>query len=117
MLCSLEARSPFLDIEVVDLAPRIPPHLKLRDRATKWTLKRVLRGLIPDEIIDRPKKGFGMPIGRWLRERKLVVDVNKTPSGLDRGFVSRKEIAHVRDKADERLYLWCQWVLNEWSSR
>jgi asparagine synthase (glutamine-hydrolysing) len=117
MLCSLEARSPFLDIEVVDLARRIPSHLKLRDRATKWILKRALRGLIPDEIIDRPKKGFGMPIGRWLRERKLVVDVNKTPSGLDRGFVSRKEIAHVRDKADERLYLWCQWVLNEWSSR
>jgi asparagine synthase (glutamine-hydrolysing) len=117
MLCSLEARSPFLDIEVVDLARRIPSHLKLRDRATKWILKRALRGLIPDEIIDRPKKGFGMPIGRWLRERKLVVDVNKTPSGLDRGFVSRKEIAHVRDKADDRLYLWCQWVLNEWSSR
>src|SRR5688572_2961170 len=117
MLCSLEARSPFLDLEVVDLARRIPAHLKLRNGETKWILKRALRGLIPDDIIDRPKKGFGMPIGRWLREKRLVVDVEKTPAGLDRAFVARKQAAHAVGKADERLYLWSQWVLNEWNSR
>ena len=114
MLCSLEARSPFLDLEVVDLARRIPASLKLRNGETKWILKRALRGVIPDEIIDRPKKGFGMPIGRWLREKKLVVDVAKTPPGIDRRFIERKQSAHLGGKADERLYLWCQWVLNEW---
>jgi asparagine synthase (glutamine-hydrolysing) len=117
MLCSLEARSPFLDLEVVDLARRIPAHLKLRNGETKWILKRALRGVIPDDIIDRPKKGFGMPIGRWLREKRLVVDLDKTPAGLDRSFVARKQSAHVAGKADERLYLWSQWVLNEWNSR
>ncbi len=117
MLCSLEARSPFLDIEVVDLARRIPSSLKFRKGETKWILKRALRGVIPDEIIDRPKKGFGMPIGRWLREKKLFVDVEKTPAGLNRDFVARKQAAHTAGKADERLYLWSQWVLNEWNSR
>jgi asparagine synthase (glutamine-hydrolysing) len=117
MLCSLEARSPFLDIEVVDLARRIPASLKLRKGETKWILKRALRGVIPDQIIDRPKKGFGMPIGRWLRERKIVVDPAKTPAGLNRDFVARKQAAHVAGKIDERLYLWSQWVLNEWNTR
>jgi asparagine synthase (glutamine-hydrolysing) len=117
MLCSLEARSPFLDIEVVDLARRITASLKQRNGETKWILKRAARGLIPDEIIDRPKKGFGMPIGRWLREQKLVVDPAQTPPGLSRDFVARKQAAHVAGKADERLYLWSQWVLNEWHAR
>jgi asparagine synthase (glutamine-hydrolysing) len=117
MLCSLEARSPFLDLEVVNLARRIPASLKLHRGETKWILKRALRGLIPDDIIDRPKKGFGMPIGRWLRERKLEVDAAKAPAALDRGFIQRKSAAHIAGKTDERLYLWCQWVLNEWNAR
>jgi asparagine synthase (glutamine-hydrolysing) len=117
MLCSLEARSPFLDIEVVDLARRIPSSLKLRNGETKWILKRALRGVIPDEIIDRPKKGFGMPIGRWLREKKLLVDPAKAPPMLDRNVIARRQLAHVSGQADERLYLWSQWVLNEWHAR
>ena len=117
MLCSLEARSPFLDIEVVDLARRIPASLKLRKGETKWILKRALRGVIPDQIIDRPKKGFGMPIGRWLREKKIAVDPAKSPTGLNREFVARKQEAHVAVNADERLFLWSQWVLNEWNTR
>jgi asparagine synthase (glutamine-hydrolysing) len=61
MQCSLEARSPFLDIEFVDLARRIPWQLKLHNGQTKWILKRALEPLLPREIIHRPKKGFGMP--------------------------------------------------------
>ena len=106
MLCSLEARSPFLDIEVVDLARRIPWQMKLRDGTTKWILKQAVRGIIPDAIIDRPKKGFGMPIGSWLREGKFEFD--STP------FVAKKLAAHRAGKADDRLFLWCQWVLSNW---
>ena len=106
MLCSLEARSPFLDIEVVDLARRIPWQMKLRGGTTKWILKRAVRGIIPDAIIDRPKKGFGMPIGSWLREGKF--DFDSTP------FVAKKLAAHRAGKADDRLFLWCQWVLSNW---
>ncbi len=116
MLCSLEARSPFLDIEVVDLARRIPHQLKLRNGETKWILKQALRGVIPDAIIDRPKKGFGMPIGRWLREGRFDFDLQKTPAGLNRDFISKKLAAHRAGKADERLFLWCEWVLAEWKN-
>ncbi len=106
MLCSLEARSPFLDIDVVNLARRIPWQLKFRNGTTKYILKRALRGIIPDAIIDRPKKGFGMPIGSWLREGKFEFE----PSP----FVSKRLASHRAGKTDERLFLWCEWVLANW---
>jgi asparagine synthase (glutamine-hydrolysing) len=115
MLCSLEARSPFLDIEVVDLARRIPWQLKLRGKETKWILKKALRGVIPDTIIDRPKKGFGMPIGRWLREDRIAFDVEKMPELLNRDFLEEKLVAHRKGQEDERLFLWSAWVLGEWN--
>ena len=107
MLCSLEARSPFLDIDVVNLARRIPWQFKLRDGQTKWILKKALRGIIPDAIIDRPKKGFGMPIGSWLRQGKFEFET--TP------FVTNRLAAHRDGKSDERLFLWCQWVFENWA--
>ena len=113
MLCSLEARSPFLDIDVVNLARRIPWQMKLRNGQTKWILKQALRGVIPDAIIDRPKKGFGMPIGRWLREGRFDFD-STAPAGLSSAFLSRKLAAHRAGKADDRMLLWCEWVLENW---
>ena len=109
MLNSLEARSPFLDIDVVNLARRIPWQLKLRDGQTKWILKHALRGIIPDAIIDRPKKGFGMPIGNWLRQGKF--DFAPDP------FVTKRHTAHRAGKSDERLFLWCQWVFENWRTQ
>lgn len=117
MMCSLEARSPFLDIEVVDLARRIPWQLKLRGKETKWILKKALHGVIPDTIIDRPKKGFGMPIGRWLREGRIPFSTEKTPLPCDRSFLAGKLAAHRAGKRDERLFLWSAWVLGEWGRR
>jgi asparagine synthase (glutamine-hydrolysing) len=117
MLCSLEARSPFLDIEVVDLARRIPWQLKLRGGETKWILKRALAPVLPREIVERPKKGFGMPIGRWLREGRFPFATDAIPPGLDRAFVEEKHAAHLAGRADERLYLWCQWLLDAWWKR
>jgi asparagine synthase (glutamine-hydrolysing) len=117
MLCSLEVRSPFLDIEVVDLARRIPWPLKLRGGTTKWILKRAVAPLLPGEIIERPKKGFGMPIGRWLREGRFPFATEAIPPGLDPTFVEKKRAAHLAGRADERLYLWCQWLLDAWWKR
>ena len=117
MLCSLEARSPFLDLEVANLARRIPWQLKFRNGVTKHILKEALRPLLPSTIIERPKKGFGMPIGRWLREGKFAFDVEKAPAALDRHFIQQKLAAHRAGKADERLFLWSQWVLGEWNGR
>ncbi len=117
MLCSLEARSPFLDIEVVDLARRIPWQLKLRGGQTKWILKRALAPLLPREIIDRKKKGFGMPIGRWLREGKFEFDHARTFPHLDVAFAERQHAAHMSGARDERLFLWSYWLLGQWMKR
>lgn len=114
MLCSLEARSPFLDLEFVDLARRIPSDLKLHQGKTKWILKEALGPLLPRQIIDRPKKGFGMPIGRWLREGRFDFDHTVARPHLDTGFAGRKVLAHMSDRSDERLFLWSYWVLCEW---
>ncbi len=115
MMCSLEARSPFLDIEFVDLARRIPWQLKLHGGKTKWILKKALAPLLPREILKRPKKGFGMPIGRWLREGKFEFDHTRTFPHLGGiTFAKRKLAAHRGGKSDERLFLWSYWVLSEW---
>ncbi len=116
MMSSLEARSPFLDIEFVNLARRIPHQLKLRHGETKWILKRALAPLLPREIVERPKKGFGMPIGRWLREDRF--DFNApTPGPLNRTFIDQKLAAHSAGKSDERLFLWSYWLLAQWAKK
>jgi asparagine synthase (glutamine-hydrolysing) len=117
MMNSLEARSPFLDIEFVDLARRIPWQLKLHGGQTKWILKKALAPLLPQEIIQRPKKGFGMPIGRWLREGRFEFDHARTFPHLDVAFAEKKYAAHMSGKSDERLFLWSYWLLSQWMKK
>src|SRR5262249_3209180 len=67
MACGLEVRAPFLDPALIELAGRMPSHLKLRGWQTKYILKRALRGLLPASVLARRKQGFGVPLGEWLR--------------------------------------------------
>ena len=71
MLHGLEARSPFLDLEVADFARRLPHRLKIRGGITKYLLKKALEPLLPLDIIYRRKKGFGTPVGAWFRSGRL----------------------------------------------
>jgi asparagine synthase (glutamine-hydrolysing) len=66
---SLEGRVPFLDHKVVELALSIPERIKTRNGTLKHILKKAVRGLIPDEFIDRPKQGFGVPVYEWFFDR------------------------------------------------
>jgi asparagine synthase (glutamine-hydrolysing) len=109
MLNSLEARSPFLDIEVANFARKLPHHFKLRNGTTKYLLKQALRGVIPDEIIDRKKKGFGSPVGSWLKEGLI----SPRDSSV---FTKKRADAHRAGTTDERLFLWCQLSMEAWEN-
>jgi len=112
MLHSLEARSPFLDIEVVDFARKLPHSVKFRGGVTKWILKKALEPLLPHDIIYRKKKGFGMPIGSWLRQGALV-PLGPTFTQGEHFFQQRLQ-SHQLGGSDERLFLWAQYVLECW---
>jgi len=103
MMNSLEVRSPFLDIEVADFARRLPNEYKLRGGTTKYLLKRAVEKLLPSDIIHRRKKGFGMPVGAWLRDGRLG-PVSDSP------MIAEKLAAHRSGRSDERLFLWCELV-------
>jgi len=67
MAHSLEVRVPLLDHRLVEFAATLPLQDRLRGRSTKRLLKRALHGLVPEEILQRPKRGFAIPLGRWFQ--------------------------------------------------
>ena len=67
MHVSLETRVPFLDHRVVEFAWRLPAHTKVREHQGKWVLRQLLDKYVPRELIDRPKRGFSIPVGEWMR--------------------------------------------------
>lgn len=113
MMNSLEARSPFLDIEVVDFVRRIPWQYKFRHGETKYLLKKAYEGMLPNEILYRKKKGFGVPVGSWFKDGKLGLGKEKT-GRLDLEFIQNSLREHRLGRSDNRLYLWCQFVLNNY---
>jgi asparagine synthase (glutamine-hydrolysing) len=68
MAHGLEVRSPFLDTALLEYAARLPPSLKVRGPSLKRVLKRAVSDLLPEELLSRPKRGFGVPLDRWFRE-------------------------------------------------
>ncbi|MEP7063553.1 MAG: asparagine synthase (glutamine-hydrolyzing), partial [Betaproteobacteria bacterium] len=67
MAVSLECRVPLLDHELVELAAAMPEDIKMRGGTLKYAMKKALEGILPDEILHRPKRGFGTPMGAWLK--------------------------------------------------
>ncbi len=124
MACSLEVRVPLLDRRVVELAATLPPELKLRGLTTKYVLKQAMRGQLPDEIVTRPKKGFGVPLGRWFR-RELAPLLHDacSPDAVQRDGLFRPDVVerllreHCEGRRDHRkkLYTLLTWQL--WSAR
>jgi asparagine synthase (glutamine-hydrolysing) len=113
MAHSLEVRVPFLDHHLVEWAARLPPRLKVRGLRTKVLLKQAARGILPDEIIDKPKIGFfnGASDG-WLRTQlsgalsDYLLDPNpRYAELLDRREVERLVVQHAEGGADGGLLL------------
>jgi asparagine synthase (glutamine-hydrolysing) len=88
MASGVEVRVPFLDRDLVALAASLPPRLKQRGAQGKWVLKQAMEGILPREVIDRPKTGFGVPLRAWLKGplRGLVDDVLATDALRRRGW-------------------------------
>lgn len=75
MAASIESRVPFLDHKLAEFSARMPREMKLRGGTTKWILREAMKGILPAEILDRPKMGFPVPVGQWFRgEFKHIVD-------------------------------------------
>ena len=105
MMVSLEARAIFLDNDVVDFCARLPHGYKYRRGVRKFLLRRAAEGLVPDAVLQRPKKGFGVPFARWLRQMPATPPLGAIP-GLRPDWIAERWSAARAGKEDERLLLW-----------
>ena len=113
MAHSLEVRVPILDHKFVEYAMRLPHETRIVEGQGKAVFKNALRGILPDDILYRPKRGFDVPIGNWLRN-ELVPELNKLEKSealLDTGLISRSGIRslvdeHLREARDHHTTLW-----------
>jgi len=121
MAHSIESRVPLLDNEVIAFAASLPASLKIKDGRRKHVLKEVAAALLPAEILNRRKQGFGVPLGTWFRGnlRELFADTLLSPGSLQRGyfqpsFVRQIVDEHLAGKRDHTLRLWQLVVFEKW---
>jgi asparagine synthase (glutamine-hydrolysing) len=124
MANSLEARSPFLDHNVIEFAASLPENLKMRRFETKSLLKKVAARLVPREVVYRRKMGFGVPIGKWFRGemKDFVRDALLSPQALKRGILKPEKIEmyvneHLRSERDHSYQIWTLLMLELWFQR
>jgi asparagine synthase (glutamine-hydrolysing) len=121
MATSLETRVPFLDHRVAELAWRFPLNMKIRNGQGKWALKQVLYKYVPKELIDRPKAGFAIPVGQWLRgslkdwaeelldEKRLELEGYFHPKPI-----RDKWLQHLTGGYDHTPSLWAVLMFQSW---
>ena len=121
MAYALEARSPLLDHELMEFAASIPAGLKVHGREKKWVFREALRQWLPNDILDRPKQGFTVPIGHWLRGdlHDLAREVLLDRDSLGRGYFRRAQVESMLDRhsagADEETKrLWSLFMFELW---
>jgi asparagine synthase (glutamine-hydrolysing) len=124
MAHGLEVRPPLLGNAMVDLAFGLPSRDKLRGNTSKFLLKRAVRGQIPDEVIDRRKKGFGIPLAAWVRgplAARVQTAIDTSPlwdlGCADRGVFARWMDEHRGRRRDRSKPLWALYVLDRWLRR
>jgi len=105
MMVSLEGRAAFLDNDLVDFCARLPHGYKYRAGKRKFLLKQALRGVVANDILDRPKKGFGIPLARWLKRMPPSPPLAPV-AGVDADWVADRWRAAQAGAADERLLAW-----------
>jgi asparagine synthase (glutamine-hydrolysing) len=118
---SLETRVPFLDPDVIALSTRLPANMKIRDGQGKWALRQLLYRHVPQELIDRPKTGFGIPVGDWLRgplrswaEDLLSVEALRRDGLLDPEPIRKAWSEHISGQRDWTHRLWIILMFMAW---
>lgn len=121
MANSLETRVPLLDHRVVELAWHFPLHLKIRNGTGKWVLREVLYKHVPKHLIERPKKGFSIPLAQWLRGplREWAEDLISEQRLIQEGYFYPQPIRkawyeHLNGKRDHSLKLWSILMFQAW---
>ncbi|MFD7229324.1 asparagine synthase (glutamine-hydrolyzing) [Streptomyces sp. NPDC059881] len=123
MANSLEARSPFLDHRLMEWAARLPTTLKVRGSTTKYLLKKALEDWLPPEVLYRPKQGFGVPLGHWLRTelKDLAWDVLTDGTARSRGFFRPESVRTLLEEheagANHTRRLWALMQFELWHRR
>jgi asparagine synthase (glutamine-hydrolysing) len=106
MASGLEARSVFIDNDIVAFCARLPHYFKLRNGTRKYLLKKAMAGVLPPDIIARKKKGFGIPLSAWLRD--IPHEIPLAPvEGMRTEQIAAAWTRHRTGVADERFLLWC----------
>jgi len=123
MAQGLETRSPFLDRALAEYAASLPDALKRRRGRGKVVLKQAMAGLLPADIIERPKHGFGVPLGSWFRGElrpmveETLLDRPRLASRLDLRRLRALFDEHVTRRADHGHQLWLLLTLELWMRR
>ena len=121
---SLEVRTPFLDPEVIKLSASLPLNFKISNGESKWILRQILYKHVPQSIIDRPKSGFGIPIGIWLRGplREWAEDLLSYDRISNEGFFNPDIVSniwkdHISGRRDWTTRLWAILMFQAWYAR
>ena len=121
MSTSVEGRVPFLDHGLVDFTMDIPQSWKVRGGEPKYLLKKALAGILPDEVLYRPKMGFGAPMADWLRggfgkqAESAVLGSSLMKDGyFDRDHIARRFKSHREGRQDNAVHLWLLFNLTAW---
>lgn len=121
MRVSLESRAPFLSHKVVEAAMALPEHMLVRDGVGKWVLRQILDQYVPRQLIERPKAGFAVPLGDWLRgplkawaSDLLASDTLRSQGYFDQGKIEKIWTEHLSGKFDRSSYLWNILMFQAW---
>ena len=121
MAVSLEVRVPFLDPDLFQFAWGLSHEHRIHKGHGKWVLRELLRRSLPDHLIDRPKMGFGVPIGQWLRgplrswaDELLDPVLIKEQGLLDPAIAHQRWITHRDGQADLTFQVWSLLMFQAW---